>query len=305
MRSLLSISLLCLAACSPASESGLDDGAADTADTGGADTDPDDTGSADGSCQPNHDWLLSFEELPADPALGIEAIYTSNAPGSLVSIPDIDGVLKNDGFHSWDFTLADGVQDQQWTVTIRDLEGTWFQEHFPDATYYVGLDASEQEYGVYRVDAEQERLFLLGLVSAEPDLTLLTYLEPVVVFEFPMVLDKQWSSDAVQAEGVYQGQEYPADYGVAGVVSLEHSYQMQVDRQGYADVPLGEFEVLRLRVDQQLSAINSYTGPFSTSSMISYFFLAECAGLAARVRGPENGKDPSFQQASEYLRLGF
>ncbi len=308
MRRIHCLSLACLlGACQPPTDSAetgesRDSAPGDTSPQDSADTA--DTSDTD-ACLPDHDGSIRFDEFVADPALGIQAMYTVNAAGETVSVAGVGGVVGQDGLYAWDFSAIDTSSDSTWTVALQEPEGAWFQEHFQQASYTVGLDASEAILGIYRVNDSAERLELLGMATAEPDGGLLVYQEPVVVFEFPLTLDNSWANDQVQADGSWEGQDYPIDYGWAGVVTLEHSYSFHVDRAGVAQVPLGGFDVLRLRLDQVVEATNSISGPFATETMISYFYLAECTGLVARIRSTEGETDPDFERASEYLRLGF
>lgn len=290
--------LVLLTACTPSAEKPHDTGTTDTG-TGETGTPADDTGETGDTgpeaCQGDGDGRITFDEFVADPTLGIRARYTVNAAGSMVAVPSATA--------AWDFT-GTTPSDVTWEIGIQAPADAWFADLFPEATYYVGLDAAEETYGIYRVDTAAERLLLLGMATATPHGGYLVYAEPVVVFEFPLTLDRTWDNVAVEAEGTWEGTTYPADYGAAGVVTLEHTYRFQVDATGTAEVPLGTFEALRVRLDQSLSAVNSWSGPFATETMITYFYVAECTGLVARIRSTEGERDPAFTQGSEYLRLG-
>jgi hypothetical protein len=249
---------------------------------------------------------VSFEEFVADPALGIVAAYTTNEAGTTVPVSGLAGVDQGDGRRAWDFSAVTPGTDTTWNVRLREPGGTWFAEHFPTATYYVGLDSSEDILGAYRLDPDVEQLQLLGMATAdEADGGVLVYERPVVVFDFPLALGQTWEAEAIQADGHWEGEDYPADYGWAGVVTLQHSYAFEVDAHGTLAVPLGAFDVLRLRLNQRLEAVNSISGVFGSETFIAYFFVAECAGLIARVRSVEGEREAVFTEASEYLRLGF
>jgi len=307
MRTLTLLPLLLSLGCPLADDSADPDDTGptdtDTADT--ADTGPVDTGEPPG-CVPNGDGRIDWSEFVADPALGINAVYTTNTSGSVVTVPPVGGVDQGDGSFAWDFSTVDAGSDTQWTIRLAEPGDAWFAEHFPTATYTVALDASEAMLGVYRVNDTTERLELLGLASADEGLgDVLVYEEPVVVFEFPISVGNSWSSEAVQADGHWEDEDYPADFGWHGVVTLHHSYAFEVDRAGTLEAPLGSFEVLRLRADQRMEAVNSLYGTFAEETQLSYFYVAECTGLVARIRSTGDERDPDFDQAGEYLRLGF
>ena len=290
------LSLLVLVACEPFEANGLQ-----------GDTDDIDVDTADAAevCVPDGDGRVSFDEFVADPSLGINAIYTTNTPGSAVSVPSMAGTDNGDGTFSWDFGQASGA-DQSWSVAIAQPDDFWFAKYFSGATYIVGMDASESVYGAYRVNVVAERLELLGMATAnEAEAGLLKYEQPIVVFEFPLSYGRSWQSGRVQANGHWEGTDYPANYGLAGEVTLQHSYGFEVDRRGDVTVPLGDFDVLRLRSNQLMEAVNSLTGTFASEKMIAYFYIAECTGLVARVRSTDGETNPDFDEAAEYLRLGF
>lgn len=301
----MSLILLALVACSnrmPTDQTEV----VDTDDTGLVDTgDPGDTGETDEPiCVPDHDGSISWEELVADPALDVQATWTSNQAGTVVSV-DVEGTDQGDGSYVWDFTSPTD-QDVTWSSSLVGLQGLWFADSFPTATYVVGLDTSGDLLGVYQVDEASERLLLLGVASVEEGEALLVYTEPVVAFEYPLVAGKSWSSVEVEATGHYEGEDYPQDYGIYGVVGLRHTYRFQVDRHGTAQVPLGDFDVLRVRLTQQMTAVNeTYGTTLATDTQSAYFFMTECTGLVARIRSEEGVERPDFDKATEYLRLGF
>lgn len=286
------------------SDTGTDSGdTQDSQDSEDTQDSSDTSDTSDDRCVPNGDWRIDFSEFVADPTLGLVAASTVNEPGSTVEIPDQDGVDDGAGGRTWDFSEATS-EDRLWDIGLSELEGFWFADEFPDATYTVPLDASEESYGIYKVDADAEKLLLLGMASATQDFTLLKYASPISVFEFPIRTDRSWASVDVEASGTFEGESYPIDYGLYGVVSLQHTYTMSVDLQGSAKVPLGTYDVLRLKLEQSFKAVNSISGPFAENTQISYFYVTECTGLVARVRGVQDETDPDFHLASEYLRLG-
>lgn len=244
-------------------------------------------------CEGNEDGIIDFDEFVADPSLGIAVSYTVNEPGSLV---DVD-------LNSWDFS-QDEENDETWIIQIKDLVGTWFESYFPTATYYVPLDASNEVVGIYKIDNTEQQLQLLGLASVENGVTVLVYDKPVTVFDFPIQQGRSWASK-VSAIGMFEGEEFPADYGVYGTVNLEHNYIMEVDSHNTTTVPMGEFDTLRVKVLQEMSAENSYYGTVESNSSISYFYASECIGLVARIRSKPDEKNEHFSQATEYLRLGL
>jgi hypothetical protein len=303
----LCLSFLLLGCTPPADTGPTDSGPHDTGseDTGPDDTGPDDTGEPP-ACVPDGDGRVSFEEFLADPALGIVATYSTNEAGTTVPVSGLAGLDQGDGSRAWDFSSVNPGTDTTWDVRLQAPGGTWFAGYFPTATYYVGLDSSERILGAYRLDPDVEQLQLLGMATAEEaEGGVLIYERPVVVFDFPLALGQTWEADAVQADGHWEGEDYPADFGWAGVVTLEHSYAFEVDAHGRLAVPLGDFDVLRLRLDQRMEAVNSISGVFGSEAFIAYFYVAECAGLVARVRSVEGEREADFTEASEYLRLGF
>jgi hypothetical protein len=306
MRTTLPILMLTLTACTVSPDDSAEpDDTDDSAAGETGDTHDLDTGETE-ACVPDGDGRITWSEFVADPSLGIHAVYTTNTPGSTVQVPPVGGTDQGDDRYAWDFSAVDSGSDTQWTIALGLPQDAWFADRFPDATYTVGLDASEEVLGVYRVNETTERLELLGLANADQATGgVLVYEDPVVVFDFPLAVGNAWDNERVQADGHWEGEDYPADYGWHGTVTLHHSYGFEVDRAGALEAPLGGFEVLRLRADQRMEAINSLYGSFAEERLITYFYVAECTGLVARVRSTPDEDEPDFTQASEYLRLGF
>lgn len=274
----------------------------DTSDTSDTTIDTGDSGTT--GCVGDDDGRITFDEFVADPTLGLTAIYTTNDPGTVVDIPAPGGTDQGDGTWAWDFSATSDRTDVEWNLGIHPMEGAWFADAFPEGTYYVGLDSSDAYQGIYQVDEAGEALFLLGLASTADGEALLRYTEPVTVFDFPIALDKSWQT-TTEAVGLYDGIEYPADYGVMGTVHLYHTYAFEADRQGEAHVPLGTFDVLRLALNQEMAAINDPYGEVSNTTQKAYFFVTECTGLVARIRSEDGERSDDFRKATEYLRLGF
>lgn len=298
----LALLALFAAACTPpGGDTGVDTDTGPDLDTGWI---PTDTGGEDVRCVGDDDGSVDMEEYVVEVEADIHVLYTVNSPGTTVDVPDLEGDGRADGTRYWDFSAVDDEADETWSAAVASLSGTWFEGYFPDATYYVGIDASEETYGVYEVDEEGERLLLSGMVSATEGDILLEYTEPVVVFEFPVVAGKSWSSDHVEAVGTYEGVEYPYD-SFGTTTRLYHTYAFSVDEEGVVEVPAGSFDVLRVDLAQEFVAENSFYGEISSVEMRAAFFLAECTGLVARVRSEEGATRPDFERATEYLRLGF
>ncbi len=254
-------------------------------------------------CIGNGDGVIELSEFPAMQALGLVATYTLNKPGTQVPVPNLGGKQQEDKVSwAWDFSAKISGKDEVHYESILPLSSFWFQEHYPDGQFVQPFSA---EYmGIYRLD--EEGLSLLGIASAEEDVTALAYAEPVLLLPLPLSAGQAWEALEVPAEGLYEGQAYPASYGAAGTLSVTHSYSFLSDKKGTVKVPAGSFPVQRVYLDLEMAVHNSLMlVPVAQKRVRIALFVAECAGTVALVRSLEGETQKEFQWASEYKRLGF
>jgi hypothetical protein len=254
-------------------------------------------------CTGNGDGIIERSEFPAEQALGLVASYTVNKPGTQVPVPGLGGKQQDDKVTwAWDFSAKIQGKDEVRYESILPLSSFWFQDLYPGGEFVQPF--SSEYMGIYRL--EDSGLYLLGIASSEEDVTALVYAEPVLLLMLPLEKGKAWEALDVAAEGLYEGQAYPADYGAAGTLSVTHSYSFVADKKGVVEVPAGFFPVQRVYLDLEMAVHNSLMLPPVAQKRVRIaYFVAECAGTVALVRSLEGETQKEFQWASEYKRLGF
>lgn len=252
-------------------------------------------------CVANGNGKLEFAELPALKAFGAIATFVQNKNGTLAAVPKPEGTYDAAcDCLRWDFSKITS-QDEEVYDSVLPLESFWFGDYFPGGQFvqFFGNDS----LGIYSLD--ESGLYLHGLASVEEGQTRIAYSEPVPMVKLPMKLGDNWSREDVQAEGLYEGQEYPWNTGVTGTVTIEHSFFFAVDKAGKLKSVSGEFDVWRLSVDLTMTVYNSMAlTPVATQHYKLLLFLTECTGLVARVRSQEGELKTDFTQATEFRRWG-
>jgi hypothetical protein len=253
------------------------------------------------TCFGDGDGVIGVGELMVDPDLGMGTYLTVNRGGTTVTLADPAG---DDGGSElvWDLSAVDPETDELLRVGPAPLDGLWYEPHFPADTFTALLDGPADLYGVYQLDDDELRL--LGIATAlEGDH--LVYDPPVVLLRVPMAAGDAWTPDDAEAVGVVDGEVFPQDLGDEGVVSLVHTYDVEVDGEGTVRLPFGDLPVLRVRVAHRQEAYNSIAGLFAADASRMTLFVSECLGVVARLRSVPDEVDPDFTEATEVMRLGF
>lgn len=255
-------------------------------------------------CSGSRDGVIGFDELMVDPDAAIVASYVVNGAGATVLLDQPGGFEETDGRFTWDLSGVDADADEVVSVGPSALEGRWYEPHFPADAFDSLLDGPSRMMGVYRLDADESALLLLGIAAEEPG-DYLVYDPPVPMLRLPLGDGDSWIAADAVAEGIVGGETYPQDLGIDGVVSLVHTYSVEVDGAGVIHLPVGDLDVLRLRVEHRQEAHNSIAGLVAADSSRATLFVAECLGVVARLRSLGDEVDPDFDEAVEVLRLGF
>ncbi len=236
-------------------------------------------------CQGNNDGVIDASELPW--ATGIAVPYIANAAGSTVAVQPAGE--QRGGVTTWDFTEAPGPLAVQ--LDLIDPSGTWFADHFAEASYAVPLFAHELGVlAVFAVDGED--FAMLGLASREEQpaegRTLLVYEEPVRVYDFPLEIGSAWTAEASFRDATL--------YGVTN--AGEEAYRFEVDAVGTLLLPGFELHnVLRLAVRvEQSFAISTGDNPLVS---VRHLYLRECYGELARITSLPGETEIEFGEASE------
>jgi len=252
-------------------------------------------------CFGDGDGVIDAAELRVEPELGLATYLTVNGPGTTVVLEDPAGTDEGAG-PVWDLAAVDPDRDELIRVGPTALDGLWFEVHFPVDAFAALLDAPADVYGVYRL--EEDGLLLLGIATGDPG-DHLVYEPPVPLLQLPLADGDAWTADDADCVGVVGGQPYPEDLGDEGVVSLVHTYDVQVDGEGTVRLPFGDVPALRVRVAHRQEAYNSLAGLFAADAWRMTFYFAECLGMVARVRSTPDEVEPDFAEATELMRLGF
>jgi hypothetical protein len=232
-----------------------------------------------GVCSPNLDGQITQAEVPT--MTGAFATYRV-ATDATVSTA---GEAAMGGQRLWDLTgrLAG---DRRLLVEAQDPTGRWFSTDFPDASYVARLSETSDLLGIFKIG--QDELLLLGVASPAQGFTStrLKYNPPVVTLKYPLTKGATWSTEAV-VSGSAQG--FPVAY--------RETYSSQVDAEGRMKTPYAEFPVLRVRTD-----LTRVVG-FSTTTVRTYIFAAECFGSVATITSQDNEDEVEFTSAKEVRRL--
>lgn len=254
-----------------------DSGMSDT-DLLDQDSDAGDDGGDGVVCRPNHDGVITRDEVPVQ--AGLRATFKIATDATF----ETAGVVE-DGKIVWDLsgTLENDVLE---IVELKDPAGQWFETTFPTATYYSQLATDSDLLGVF--EASDDALLLDGVVSPEDGLfkTEIEYDPAVEVLKFPIDSSASWTTEA-SVSGL-----------VSGVVSFySEDYTSVYAGEGTLKTPYGNFEVIRLRTD-----LTRLVG-LLTTKVRTYTFVAECFGTVATIRSNDNETAVEFTTAAEIRRL--
>lgn len=252
--------------------------------TGDADTTEGDSSGGEGSgggelcLPPNGDGLIEREEMPLQAGLSATFLVAQDVAF------DSAGTMV-DGAREWDFDVMLTGDHQSIGETL-PLDDRWFEPVFPGATYASRLTDGDDLLGVF--EATDTALLLRGVVSPTDgfDRTELVYDPPAIVLSFPLWVGQQWSTEST-VSGLAQG--------VAALYT--ERYDGEVDAEGIAQTPFGEFPVMRANV------LLTRTIGVVPTTLRTQSFIAECFGTVASLRSDEGIDGPEMTQAAEVRRL--
>jgi hypothetical protein len=250
--------------------------------TTGTDTGPTTDGSGDtgmmGQC--NFDGVITRDEVPFE--VGAAANFVI-AKGVEV---DTAGTVQPGGERAWDYS-GTFAGDMTQMLGLMPLEGNWFADDFPDATYVASIPGVDDLWGVYSVT--ESALLLVGVVSPEDGnfRTLVEHDPPVTVLSFPLEVEASWTTDA-SVSGLFNGI----------ISNYSETYDTQVDARGQLSTPFGDLPVLRVRIE-----LTRQVG-LQTTTVRSFLFVTECFGSVASIVAQDNEPSIEFTNAKEIRRLG-
>jgi hypothetical protein len=231
-----------------------------------------------GSCTPNHDGIITREEIPLRPGLHATFKIATNAPVDTVG-------TQSGGITTWDLS-GELAGDHLSIVELQEIAGSWFAPKFPNASYASRLSDTETLLGVFQITDTQ--LLLLGVVSPEAGTTRteLVYDPPVITLSFPIQSAATWTSTS-KVTGVAMGM----------ISSYTETYESQVDASGTLATPYGSFAV------QRIQTLLTRTVAMVPTTTRTFLFATECFGTVAAITSKSNEKLVEFTTAAEVKRL--
>ncbi len=241
------------------------------------------------TCVPNLDGKIEASELAPTFDVPVRFLVSpagKERPIDLAPRTDAEGKLR------WVYSV-DNADDQAAEISASPIQGKWYADRFPGATFVSAFDAAGRTESIYANDASG--ISLLGLASREPDppegKTLLVYLSPVPIYKFPLAQGLAYTSIGEARNSTLRGLPY------AG----RDTYEVKVDAVGQLELPDVIFtQALRVRTRVTLEpAAGQATTQLQTS------FLFECFGEVMRVTSKPGEKNEDFTVASEIRRFGL
>jgi len=230
-------------------------------------------------CVPDRDGVIRREEVPLGP--GLRATFRVARDARF----DTAGEPLGDGMRRWDVS-GDLAGDHDVLVETRHLDGAWYADDFPGASYASRLSDGEDLLGVFELTGAS--LLLRGVVSPEGglDRTNVSHDPEVETLSFPLELGARWSTDAT-VTGISSGV----------VATWRERYESEVDARGELETPFGTFDVLRVRV------VLRRTVGVVTKVVRTYLFVSECFGTVASIVSRDDEPREEFTRASELRRI--
>lgn len=232
-------------------------------------------------CVPNHDGIISRQEVPLQ--AGLHATYKIGHAETVSTA----GVVQADGSRVWDFS-APLASDVSVIVETLPLAGKWYAPDFTTASYATALRNDSNLLGVFQTPSAA--IQLLGVASPDNDAssTKLTYDPPVPVLTFPLKKGSAWTTDAT-VSGTASG--------VVLFGTYTEKYESAADAEGELETPLGSFHVIRVGVKL------TRTVGFLVTTYRTFAFVTECYGTVASVASDENEDNVEFTHAAEIRRI--
>ena len=234
------------------------------------------------SCLPNNDGVIEQGELTFLAGLG--AVFVVNPPGTLAKLNPAGRWVE--GQTEWDFSDNSGVAVK---MTVEPVSG-WYAQHFPGADIAMGVTAKADMLQILKI--EQGRVLLMGLVSRQPEQTLMIYDPPIEAMRFPLRRGLTFTSTARLKEGSK----------VNGLPFYsEDTYTVSINRQGTLRLP--HLRLHKVLLIETLVTIRAVGGIVKTTRQLQWF--AECYGEAVRALSAADEPKALFTQAVELRRISL
>ncbi len=254
-------------------------GAGAASGTGGSTTESSSSAGGSGVCQPNHDGVITRQEVPLQP--GLHANFRAAEDAGV----DTAGTLNADGSSTWDLSVAYSGDHAELVETL-PLAAQWFGKDFAGASYAARLSDSSDLLGVFTLTDTALELTGVASPTAGSQQTELHYSPVVTVLAFPMAANDTWTSTSSvsgTAEGI--------------TVIYSENYQSSIDGHGTLKTPYADFPVLR--IDTELTRV---VGALVTTTR-TFAFVTECFGNVGNIVSNTDELTVDFTTAAEVSRL--
>jgi hypothetical protein len=226
-------------------------------------------------CLPNLDGLLERSEMPTQLATPVPYLIARNATIDLSST-------------ELDFR-AELAGEEKRNISALPISDQWYADEFPASSIVVALGADEDSFGV--LESSDAAIRLLGIVSAQPDHTLLHYQTPIDLYRFPITRGSQWSSSSsvtgTLAAVPYNGTDtYDVTVPSIDSVSLPHLRFTQA-----------------YRVHTEVVSDSGAAGVVVRRQQIS--LISECFGEITRAVSQDDETAANFSSAAELWRFSL
>jgi hypothetical protein len=266
---------------------------------------------ADGFCHPNHDGVITKDELPV--VIGAQPKFKVAQNATFDTTPQ----QKPDGTLVWDFTGA-LAGDIDVVFDTKTVASQWFASSFPDATFTLRLSGVDDTLGVYQTT--DAALLLAGMASPNKSGTPTKFgyvkddfsgdVVGLPTLGYPVKTGASWSGKGV-IEGDYNGDTYHCDptnmlnCTPYPTCCIRHEYQSSVDKAGRAITPYGTFDVLRVKtvVTPTWLSFGVWTAMTPDQTVRSYVFVTECFGTVAFIKSKAGEQSDEFSDVAEVRRL--
>jgi len=226
-------------------------------------------------CLPNLDGTLTRDEMPTQLDTAVPYLVARSAAVDLSS-----GTID---------LRSEIPGEEKITLEATQLDGLWFADAFPADSIAVPLNISRDTFGILR--SGESAVSLLGIVSVQPDRTLLQYQSPIDLYRFPLSVGASWTSRS-------------AVTGTLAAVPYNGTDQYQVRVEGSASVSLPHLRFTdAYRVHTTVTSDSGAAGVVVTRQQIS--LISECFGEITRVVSDDNDTASNVTTAAELWRFSL
>lgn len=233
-----------------------------------------------GLCNPNHDGMITLDELPFMAGRMGTFRVTTDATWNTA------GMSNPNGSRAWDLSGA-LAGDADRVMTLGSPAAQWWSPDYPTATYATELSIEADLRGVFYVTGAESTLLAVVSPSGGATKTELDYDPPAKILALPLTAGATWSSTST-VSGYAQG----------AIVAYTETYESRVDQVGTMKTPYGEFPVLRVATD-----LTRTSGLATILTKRTFSWVAECFGPVATAASQDFATGTEFTDNAEIRRL--